>query len=217
MILILFGPPGAGKGTQSAEVTKKYGIPGISTGDLLRAEVEAKSELGMQARAFMDRGELVPDTLILAMLRKRISAPDCGRGFILDGFPRNVAQAKSLDALLGDVGRVLDAVVSIAVDKEALIERLSNRVSCSQCKEGYNLVSKPPRTKGVCDRCGGELIQRSDDKPQTIRNRLAVYESQTAPVIEFYQKLGKVISIDGNGDSAGVTRQIGQSLSGVKA
>lgn len=217
MILILFGPPGAGKGTQSVEITNQYGIPGISTGDLLRAEVEAKSDLGKEARAFMDRGELVPDSLIIAMIRKRIAAPDCSRGFILDGFPRNVAQAESLDSLLGDVRRVLDAVISIEVDKEALIKRLSNRVSCSQCKEGFNLASKPPQKEGVCDRCGGKLIQRSDDKPETIRNRLTVYENQTAPVIEFYRKKGKLIPVDGNGEPARVTSQIGQLLAGVKA
>ena len=217
MILILFGPPGAGKGTQSVEITKEYGIPGISTGDLLRAEVEAKSELGLKARGFMDRGELVSDSLIIEMIRKRIGQPDCRRWVILDGVPRTVAQAESLDGLLSEVGRNLDAVISIEVDKESLVQRLSNRMSCSQCKEGYNRISKPPRKEGICDRCGGALAQRSDDRPETIRNRLSVYEKQTAPVLEYYGRKGKTVAINGNGEPSDVTDQIRQALAGVKA
>ncbi len=198
MIIILLGAPGAGKGTQAAEIIKDFDIVPISTGDLLREEVKKGSDLGINAKTYMDKGELVPDEVILAMLEKRVKAPDCANGFILDGFPRNTAQADMLKELFSNNGMKLDCVVNIAVDKESIVKRLSNRLTCSKCKEGYNRVSKPPKEDGVCDKCGGSLFQRDDDKEATIRNRLNVYDNKTAPLIDYYKKEKLIIDIDGS-------------------
>lgn len=215
MVLVLLGAPGAGKGTQATEITKEFGIPAISTGDLLRGEVKAKSDLGNQAKGYMDGGELVPDSLILAMLEKRIGDDDCKKGLILDGFPRNVAQAEALDGLLERVGMRLDAAVDIHVDKEVVVGRLSNRLACGNCKAGYNRLSKPPQQEGVCDLCGGELIQRDDDKEETIRNRLTVYEEKTAPLISFFQDKGLLRTIDGNREMAAIAADVQAELNKI--
>jgi adenylate kinase len=208
MILVLLGAPGAGKGTQAEWVCKEFDIPSISTGDLLRAEVKENSDLGKKAKSFMDKGELVTDSLIVSMLEKRIQLPDCSKGFILDGFPRNTSQADTLNQMLSKLGKSLDAVVNIDVDPESIVQRLSNRLTCSSCKAGFNRLTKKPKVEGICDVCGGALIQREDDKEATIRNRLSVYEKQTSPLIAYYSKTGKLIQINGNQDMGAVQKDI---------
>lgn len=212
MILVLLGAPGAGKGTQGEWVCKEFGIPSISTGDLLRGEVKENSDLGKKAKSFMDKGELVPDSLIVSMLEKRIEKKDCNKGFILDGFPRNTAQADTLGQMLFKQKKSLSAVLNIDVDPEAIISRLSNRLTCSVCKAGFNRLTKPSKAEGKCDSCGGALIQREDDKEATIRNRLNVYQKQTAPLIEYYSKAGHLIQIDGNRDMNTVQKDISKKL-----
>jgi len=204
MNLILIGAPGAGKGTQGALLAKRYGVARISTGDLLREAVRAGTPLGRKARSYMDAGELVPDELILDLVREALTDGAAGdesvrRGFILDGFPRTPAQASGLDRLLHEIGRPLDAVVVFEVPDEVLVRRLSGRASCKQCGAVYNVHSEPPRTPGVCDVCGGELVQRGDDDPETVRRRLQVYREQTQPLIARYQaSRTPVLIVDGD-------------------
>ena len=193
MRVILLGPPGCGKGTQGDCIKQSYGFPRISTGDLLRAEVAAETPLGLKARAVMESGELVSDSIVIEMIRERIFSPDCRRGYILDGFPRTVAQAESLSYMDGNRPEV---VIDIRVDNDALIERLSARRVCS-CGAVYNLKVKPPAKEGKCDVCGGTLIQRKDDDDSVIMERLRVYREQTEPLIVFYKKKGKYFSVDG--------------------
>jgi len=181
MIIVFFGPPGSGKGTIASIVKKELGIPHISTGDLLREEIKNKTDLGIKAKAYMDRGELVPDDIVLEVLKRRIEKPDCKKGFILDGYPRNVEQAKTLDRMFK-----IDYIFNFVLSEEEIIRRLSNRRICPKCGAIYNLISMPPKTPGICDQCGTALIQREDDKPQSIRERLEVYRKQTEPVLEYY-------------------------------
>jgi adenylate kinase len=199
MNLILFGAPGAGKGTQGALLSERYGLVRLSTGDLLREALRQGTPLGREAKSFMDAGELVPDGVILGMVREALEQASDARGFIFDGFPRTVTQAEGLQALLEDVGRPLDAVLVLDVDDDSIVTRLSGRLSCPQCGAVYNVHTEPPRVDAVCDRCGSPLAQRADDRPETVRRRLAVYRDQTAPLVGYYQAgTTPVYHIDGD-------------------
>ena len=199
MHLILLGPPGAGKGTQAQKMVKRCGIPQISTGDILRGAVKEGTALGRKAATFMDAGQLVPDDLMLDLVRARLGDDDCSGGFILDGFPRTVPQAEGLEKVLTDLGKSVNHVLSMKVDSELLVKRLTARRVCPDCGRGYNLQTQPPNEEGICDACGASLIQRSDDVEKTIRNRLKVYENQTAPLEVFYRGKGLLHLIDGVG------------------
>jgi adenylate kinase len=208
MRIVLLGPPGAGKGTQAQMLKQKFAIPHISTGDLLRQAVKEGTELGRQARAYMDRGELVPDELVTAMVAERLYHSDCASGFLLDGFPRSIAQAEALAAELTRSGKKLDGVVSIMVPRSELIERLSGRRVCRQCGAMYHERFDPPKRAGVCDKCQGTLYQRSDDNPETVDARLVVYERSTAPLLSYYRDRGLLYEIGGRGTPEEVGQRI---------
>jgi len=197
--LILLGPPGAGKGTQAKRLVESYGIPQISTGDILRKAVKEGTQLGKEAKSYMDAGELVPDSVVIGIIEERLKEPDCKEGYILDGFPRTVPQAEALDAILDKMGSRIDHVVSIEVPDGELMNRLTGRWTCKNCGAMFHEKNQPPKEQGKCDHCGGELYQRDDDKADTIRERLRVYGSQTQPLIEYYNKKGLVRKIDGIG------------------
>ncbi len=199
MRLVFLGAPGAGKGTQAKRLVEKYGIPQISTGDLLRAAVAAGTPLGKEAKSYMDRGELVPDSVVLGMVKERLSQDDCKKGFILDGFPRNVTQAEALDKMLAEMSMPLDLALNLDVPFEDLMKRLTGRRTCKACGQMYNVYYNPPKAEGKCDKCGGELFQRDDDKEETIRKRLEVYKAQTEPLIDYYSKKGILKSVEGTG------------------
>ncbi|MBR4862565.1 MAG: adenylate kinase [Firmicutes bacterium] len=194
---ILLGPPGAGKGTQAVNIVDKYGVPHISTGDIFRANIKNGTELGKRAQEYMNRGELVPDDLVIEIATTRLLEDDCKNGFLLDGFPRTVYQAEKLDEFLAAHGSKIDKVLDIAVEKEELITRLTGRRVCKACGASYHVVNIPPKTEGICDRCGGELIQRADDTIETVTNRIDVYEKQTKPLVDYYEKAGNIAHIDG--------------------
>jgi len=198
--LVFLGPPGAGKGTQARELAAEWGVPQIATGDMLREAASAGTALGRQAKTYMDRGALVPDDVIIGLIAERLAQPDAKRGFILDGFPRTIPQAEALDRLLKDLGRPLDRVVFLDVSEPELLRRLTGRRSCPVCQATYHLVSAPPRQADVCDRCGNALIQRVDDREETVRKRLAVYADQTAPLLDYYRNQRLLASISGEGD-----------------
>jgi len=200
MRIILLGAPGSGKGTQAQMLVEKYQIPQISTGDLLREAVSAGTELGIKAKAVMDDGQLVSDDIVLDMIKERLEQADTKNGFILDGFPRNESQAKSLDELLSELSWPLEKAVLINVDKEIIIQRIVGRRTCADCKQVYNMFTSPPTKDGVCDKCSGELTHRADDNEETIRKRLDVYDEQTAPLITYYQKQNILHSIECTGD-----------------
>ena len=198
MRIILIGPPGAGKGTQAESIKAKYPIAHISTGDMLRENVRSGTELGKKARAFMDAGKLVSDDLIIDMMRARLRADDARAGFLLDGFPRTIAQAEALDGLLKEMDIELDAVILLEVSDDTVVQRLASRRVCSSCGAIYNAIAHPPKIEGVCDICCSKVIQRDDDKESVIRNRLAVYHEQTLPLVEYYEKKGMLHRIDAN-------------------
>lgn len=196
--LLIMGPPGAGKGTQAEMLVKELNITHISTGDMFRAAIKEGTEMGKKAKEYIDKGQLVPDEVVVGMVKDRLSQPDCKNGFLLDGFPRTVAQAEALDATLKEMGIKLDGVINIEVPREKLVARLTGRRVCKSCGSSYHVVFNPPQKEGVCDNCGGELYQRSDDNEETVSNRLDVYEKQTQPLIEYYQKRGLLININGD-------------------
>jgi len=199
MNLILLGPPGAGKGTQAQKIVERYRIPQISTGDILRAAVKDGTPLGKKAKGFMDQGQLVPDEVVIGIIEGRLKAPDCQGGFILDGFPRTIVQAESLQSTLTKMGKSIDHVISIEVDSEELVRRLTGRRTCKSCGAMYHVLFHPPKKDKVCDRCGAALYQREDDKEETIRKRLIEYERQTAPLIEFYRAKNCLRPVQGVG------------------
>ncbi len=212
MNIILFGPPGSGKGTQAQFIVERYGIPQISTGDMLRSAVKAGSPLGKLAKEVMDAGGLVSDEIVLGLVKERVSLSDCEPGFILDGFPRTIPQADALRELLFSVNKKIDFVVSLEVDSRDLIERLSGRRSCSSCGKGYHTVFDKPASEGVCDICHSALIQRDDDKEQTVVNRLDVYEKQTSALKKYFSDMGVLFSIPGTGTIDMIQQQISTVL-----
>jgi len=197
--VVLLGAPGAGKGTQAERIAARYGLPHVSTGDMLRAAVAKGTEMGLEARRFMDAGELVPDEVVIGVVRERLAEGDTREGFLLDGFPRTIEQAERLDALLAGAGRALTHVIQLDVPEDELVERLAGRRLCRSCGKGYHIVFDPPRRDGVCDACGGELYQRADDAEATVRNRLAVYRAQTEPLVEHYREQGILRTASGGG------------------
>lgn len=198
MIVVLLGAPGAGKGTQAEIMIDKLNIIQISTGDILRSEVRNETKLGLDAKKYMDKGELVPDSVILGMISSRIEEDDCKNGFILDGFPRTIVQAQELTKILEEKDLKLDKVINIDVNKELLIQRLTSRVFCSVCKKGYNLLFSPPTLPNVCDKCGGQLMVRDDDNEETVKSRLDVYDQSTKPLIDYYDNEGLLFSVNGD-------------------
>jgi adenylate kinase len=215
--LILLGPPGAGKGTQAKKLTDERGLVQLSTGDMLRAEVASGSALGLEAKKIMDAGQLVSDAIMIGMIDKRIDQPDCAKGFVLDGFPRTEPQAEALDAMLAKKGKKIDAVIELAVDEAALIERISGRFTCAKCGTGYHDKFARPKKDGICDKCGStEFVRRADDNAETVKARLVAYRKQTAPILPYYKAKGLLHSVDGMADMSDVARQIDQVLAGVK-
>jgi adenylate kinase len=212
MFLILLGPPGAGKGTQAALLVETWKLAHIATGDMFREAMRSGSEVGRQAKAYYDRGELVPDELTIRMLLERISQPDCARGCLLDGFPRNLDQAEALDAALSKRSQAVDHAAYIRVGEEELVQRLSGRWTCRGCGAVYHERYSPPKTAGRCDQCDGELYQRSDDQPETVRRRLGVYFRDTAPLVEYYRQGGKLVEVDGGQSIEAVGRALKEAL-----
>ncbi|MBR5320124.1 MAG: adenylate kinase [Peptococcaceae bacterium] len=212
MKIILMGPPGAGKGTQAEKLVELYQIPHISTGDMFRKAQKEGTELGLKAKSYMDQGQLVPDEVTVGIVKERLAEDDCKDGFLLDGFPRTVQQADALDGILAELGMVLDRVVNIEVDKAFLVDRLTGRRVCRTCGATFHVTNKAPKVEGVCDKCGGELYQRNDDKVETVSNRLDVYAAQTAPLIEYYQSKGIMSSIDGSKSMEDVLADIRTAL-----
>ncbi|MDT3699746.1 MAG: adenylate kinase [Thermincola sp.] len=200
MKLMIMGPPGAGKGTQAERLVKDLDITHISTGDMFRAAIKEGTEMGNKAKEYMDKGQLVPDEVVVGMVKDRLSQPDCAKGFLLDGFPRTLPQADALSNTLASMGIKLDGVINIEVPRERLMARLTGRRVCKACGASFHVLFNVPQKNGVCDSCGGELYQRSDDNEETVSNRLDVYEAQTQPLIDYYQKKGVLININGDQD-----------------
>ncbi|AGX02172.1 adenylate kinase [Bacillus sp. NRRL B-14911] len=215
MNLVLMGLPGAGKGTQAEKIVEKYGIPHISTGDMFRAAIKEGTELGLEAKSFMDKGELVPDQVTIGIVRERLSKEDCNKGFLLDGFPRTVAQADALEDILSELDKKIDYVINIDVDQSILMERLTGRRICKNCGATYHLVFNPPAKADECDRCGGELYQRADDNAETVKNRLDVNIKQTKPLLDFYETKGYLRNIDGQQEISKVFTDLDALLGGL--
>ncbi len=208
MVVILLGPPGAGKGTQAARLAERLGLAHVASGDLFREAVAARTPLGQKAQGYMERGELVPDEIVVAMVLERLTRPDCRRGAILDGFPRTVAQAEALERDLSAQGKKVDAVLLVNVPDEVVLERLTGRRICRNCQAPYHLTFHPPAQEGICDRCGGVLYQRDDDREETVRHRLRVYWEQTAPLISYYRQKRLLREVDGVGE----VEEVGERL-----
>jgi adenylate kinase len=217
MNLVLLGPPGAGKGTQANLLETERSLVKLSTGDMLRAAVAAGTELGRKAGDIMERGQLVPDDIVIGLIAERLDAGGKGKGFILDGFPRTIAQAEALDRLLAERGKRLDAVIEMQVDDDALVKRIAGRFTCADCGEGYHDAFKTPKVPGVCDRCGSiQFVRRRDDTEEVVRSRLEAYHVQTEPLIDYYRTQGKLKSVAGMAEIGAVHRAIGRALDGVK-
>jgi len=217
MYIIMLGAPGAGKGTQADILSQEVGLPHIASGDLFRQALEEKTEVGLLAKSYMDKGELVPDEITIKMILERIKQPNCASGCLFDGFPRTLHQAKALDKALGKQGKSIDKAIYIAVPNEELVKRLSGRWLCRACQTPYHIISSPPKTPGKCDRCGGELYQRSDDREETVKGRLSIFFAQTVPILDYYEKQGKLIKVNGNQGIQGVAREIIAALkAGIK-
>lgn len=214
MNIVLMGLPGAGKGTQADKIVEKYNIPHISTGDMFRAAMKNGTELGLQAKSFIDKGALVPDEVTIGIVRERLSQPDCNQGFLLDGFPRTTAQAEALDSILANLGKKVEHVVNIEVEQEELIKRLTGRRICKVCGSSYHLVFNPPKVEGKCDKDGGELYQRADDNPETVTNRLEVNIKQSQPLLDFYNKKNVLTNINGQQDINDVFADVDALLKG---
>ena len=208
MRAVLLGPPGAGKGTQAVRLVEKYGVPQISTGDIFRKNIKEGTELGKKAQEYMNAGGLVPDELVVDLVKDRLMQDDCANGYLLDGFPRTIAQAEQLDEFLKEQGTKLDAVINFEVGYDTLMERLTGRRLCKVCGASYHIKNFPPKTDGVCDKCGGELIQRDDDTEETARKRIEVYEESTAPLIEYYTKSGDLKNFNAEKDASEVFEEI---------
>ncbi len=208
MNIILMGLPGAGKGTQASEIVKKFPIPHISTGDMFRKAIKDETDLGKEAKSYMDRGELVPDEVTVGIVKERISEDDAKKGFLLDGFPRTIDQAESLSQIMSELDREIDAVINIEVPEEELMNRLTGRRICEKCGTTYHLVFNPPKVDGICDIDGGELYQREDDNPETVSNRLSVNVKQSKPILEYYNNKGVLKNIDGSKDIDEVTNDV---------
>ena len=208
MKIIMLGAPGAGKGTQAKMIADKYGVPHVSTGDIFRANIKNGTELGMEAKKYMDQGLLVPDELTVKILLDRVSQPDCKNGYVLDGFPRTIPQAEVLDKALAELGESIDYAIDVDVPDENIVKRMSGRRACVSCGATYHVVHVPPKKEGICDRCGSELILRDDDKPETVKNRLDVYHKQTQPLIDFYTTKGVLKTVDGTVDMQDVFKAL---------
>ncbi|MEC4890147.1 MAG: adenylate kinase [Nitrospira sp.] len=216
MRLVFLGAPGVGKGTQADKVAALYGVLKISTGDLLREAVRNKTALGLEAKGFMDQGKLVPDSVVIGLVREKLSDPSCGKGFVLDGFPRTVPQAEELAKALISRNIGLDRVINFQVSREDVVKRLTGRRSCSKCQATFHLDFAPSKVDGICDRCGGGLVQRSDDQREAIETRLKVYDEQTAPLISFYEKKGLLSNLDGGGSVESVSQNLTKVLAACK-
>ncbi|EES71472.1 adenylate kinase [Paenibacillus sp. oral taxon 786 str. D14] len=214
MNLLFMGPPGAGKGTQAETIVNEFGIPHISTGDAFRLAIKQGTPVGMKAKEYMDQGLLVPDDVTVGIVRERLQQPDCEKGFLLDGFPRTLSQAESLDELLDSMGRKLDHVINLKVDRNKLLARLTGRRICKSCGATYHVIFNPPGQEGVCDKCGGELYQRSDDNEESVGTRLDEYINKTAPLLKFYEDKGLLRQVDGEQEIDAVSKEIVSLLRG---
>jgi adenylate kinase len=210
--LVLLGPPGAGKGTQASRIVAEYGIPHISTGDILRGAVKNGTAMGLEAKRYMDAGDLVPDSVVIGIVKDRLQEPDTAKGFLMDGFPRTIPQAEALDKALEELDRAISKVVVILVDEDDLVKRLSGRRVCRACQAPFHVMFNQPKAEGVCDKCGGELYQRDDDNETTVRNRLVNYRNQTEPLIDYYDNAGVVARVDGAKSPDGVYEDVRMAL-----
>ncbi|MDQ3932640.1 MAG: adenylate kinase [Actinomycetota bacterium] len=214
MRLVLVGPPGAGKGTQASRISDRYGIPHVATGEILRENVRKETELGQKAKGYMDKGELVPDELIIDMVRNRLAESDSDDGFVLDGFPRTVPQAQALEQVLDELGQALDVVVRLAIGEDEVLRRITGRRVCKECGAVYHVEADPPGQEGVCDQCGGDLVQREDDTEQIVRDRLSGYRDQTQEVVSFYEDRGLLHDVEAEGEPDEVTERLFEVLAG---